>query len=73
MPADRPPGPLAGPAEVMELLGGVSRSRLKQITANPKFPKPYQVLTAGAIWLRSDVEEYIRKHRPHQRQVDDGP
>ncbi|SCE88860.1 transcriptional regulator, AlpA family [Micromonospora haikouensis] len=42
---------------------GVGRSRLRQIIAHPKFPPPFQTLQGGSVWLRSDVEAYIRDHR----------
>jgi len=56
------PGPLAGPGEIIDMLG-VSRSRFRQIILQPYFPRPFQILQAGAIWLRSDVEAYIRDYR----------
>lgn len=56
------PGPLVGPAEMLTMLG-VGRSRLRQITAHPKFPRPFQKLQGGSVWLRSDVEAYIRDYR----------
>ncbi|OWV05071.1 hypothetical protein B5D80_18660 [Micromonospora wenchangensis] len=56
------PGPLVGPAEMMAMLG-VGRSRLRQIVVHPKFPRPFQTLQGGSVWLRSDVEAYIRDHR----------
>ncbi|GHJ08851.1 hypothetical protein TPA0907_32180 [Micromonospora humidisoli] len=42
---------------------GVGRSRLRQIVVHPKFPRPFQTLQGGSVWLRSDVEAYIRDHR----------
>ncbi|MFI9640809.1 helix-turn-helix transcriptional regulator [Micromonospora sp. NPDC051925] len=56
------PGPLVGAAEIQQMLG-VSRSRFRQIILLPKFPAPFQKLIGGAVWLRSDVEAYIRDHR----------
>lgn len=56
------PGPLVGPAEIQELLG-VGRSRFRQIVMHPAFPRPFQTLQAGSVWLRSEVEAYIRDHR----------
>ena len=61
------PGPLVGPAEIQAMLGGVSRSRFRQIALmNPAFPQPFQTLIAGSVWLRADVERFIAEHRPHQ-------
>ncbi|WP_320068228.1 hypothetical protein [Micromonospora sp. RTGN7] len=56
------PGPLVGPGEIMTLLG-VGRSRFRQITVQPHFPRPFQTLQAGSVWLRSAVEAYIRDYR----------
>ncbi len=55
--------------EILAMLG-VGRSRFRQIAAHPNFPQPYQVLSVGKIWLRADVEEYIRQYR-QPRQADD--
>ena len=63
---------LVGAGEVRAMLG-VSKQRASQITRSKSFPDPVQTLIQGPIWLRSDVEEWIRKHRPHlnQDQADD--
>lgn len=42
---------------------GVGRSRFRQIREHPAFPEPYQTLSVGSIWLKADVEKYIREHR----------
>ncbi|MBQ1017746.1 hypothetical protein KBX71_07665 [Micromonospora sp. D93] len=59
---DRGPGELVAAGEILQMLG-VGRSRFRMIQLSPKFPRPYQVLSVGQIWLRRDVEEYIRLHR----------
>ncbi|MEH0935236.1 helix-turn-helix transcriptional regulator [Micromonospora psammae] len=64
------PGPLVGPAEIMDMLG-VSRSRFRQIAMQPHFPRPFQTLQAGSVWLRSEVEAYIRDHRRPRPPADD--
>ncbi|MFI7076476.1 MULTISPECIES: helix-turn-helix transcriptional regulator [unclassified Micromonospora] len=69
MGKDRGPGPLVAAGEILAMLG-VGRSRFRQIAAHPNFPQPYQVLSVGKIWLRADVEEYIRQYR-QPRQTDD--
>ncbi|NBE80747.1 helix-turn-helix transcriptional regulator [Micromonospora rubida] len=56
------PGPLVGAAEIQQMLR-VSRSRFRQIILLPKFPAPFQKLIGGSVWLRSDVEAYIRDYR----------
>ena len=57
------PGPLVGPHELQELLG-VGRSRMRQIIRYPTFPAPFQRLHGTTVWLRSDVEHWIRENRP---------
>ncbi|MGW4293392.1 helix-turn-helix transcriptional regulator [Micromonospora chersina] len=64
------PGPLVGPAEIMDMLG-VSRSRFRQIVMHPRFPRPFQTLQAGSVWLRSDVERYIAEYRQPRPTADD--
>lgn len=56
------PGPLVGAAEIQQMMG-VSRSRFRQIILLPRFPAPFQKLIGGSVWLRSDVEAYIRDYR----------
>jgi hypothetical protein len=53
-----------GIAEIRDMLGGVSRARASVIASRRDFPAPYQVLRMGQIWRRTDVEKYIRAHRP---------
>jgi prophage regulatory protein len=53
-----------GIAEIRDMLGGVSRARASVIASRRDFPPPYQVLRMGQIWRRTDVEKYIRAHRP---------
>lgn len=43
----------------------MSRERVRQIVAKPNFPAPYDKLAMGSVWLISEVEEWIRKYRPH--------
>ncbi|GAB3951619.1 helix-turn-helix transcriptional regulator [Micromonospora vulcania] len=64
------PGPLVAAGEILEMLG-VGRSRFRQIQMHPKFPRPYQVLTVGSIWLRADIEKYIREHRQPRPPADE--
>ena len=46
---------LVGAAEIAELLGGLSRQRVSQLTAADDFPSPLQKLRMGAVWRYSDV------------------
>ena len=59
-----------GPHEIAELLG-VSRQRFQQLTRYPTFPKPYQVLRAAKIWLRADIEAWIKQHRAPRADAED--
>lgn len=64
MSAQRPTFRLMGSAEIGRRLGGVSRTRVYQITQRRNFPEPYAALEMGNVWLASDVEAWIREHRP---------
>ena len=53
---------LVGVAEIADLLG-VSRQRVHAIIrAYDDFPDPVAELSAGRIWLRSDVDDWIVRH-----------
>ncbi|MFF5214807.1 helix-turn-helix transcriptional regulator [Micromonospora sp. NPDC000442] len=64
------PGPLVGPGEIQQMLG-VGRSRFRQLAMYPTFPKPFQVLMAGAVWLRSDIEAWIAQYRQPRPPADE--
>jgi predicted DNA-binding transcriptional regulator AlpA len=54
---------LVGLTEIAEMFG-VSRQRVDQIVrADPTFPEPVAVITAGRIWRRSAVERWARRSR----------
>lgn len=53
-----------GSAEIGRRLGGLSRTRVYQITQRRTFPAPVAELEMGNVWLATDVEDWIRKHRP---------
>lgn len=55
---------LVGAHEIRGMLGGVSKQRAYQITSRPDFPRPIAELGQGKVWRASDVERWIRKHRP---------
>lgn len=55
---------LVGAAEIRDMLGGISRQRVNIITQSKGFPDPVATLRMGSVWLRADVERWIRKHRP---------
>ncbi|TDB78703.1 hypothetical protein [Micromonospora sp. KC721] len=55
---------LVGVAEIRVMLGNVSRQRASVVANQRNFPEPIAVLAMGKVWLRSDVEAWIREHRP---------
>ena len=64
------PGELVAAGEILKMLG-VGRSRFREIRRHPAFPAPYLELSVGAVWLKRDVERYIREHRPPRPADDD--
>lgn len=55
---------LVGVAEIAEILG-VSRQRVHAISkTHDDFPAPVAELSAGRIWLRKDIESWVRQTRP---------
>ncbi|GAB3984799.1 hypothetical protein GCM10027615_73220 [Plantactinospora veratri] len=55
---------LVGVAEIRDMLGGnLSRQRVHVITSHRDFPAPIQKLRMGNVWLRRDVEEWIKARR----------
>jgi prophage regulatory protein len=55
---------LVGAAEIRIMLGNVSRQRVNVVTNHKNFPDPVANLIMGKVWRRSDVEAWIKKHRP---------
>ena len=43
------------------MLGGISRQRVHELAARPDFPQPVARLSAGMIWRRADVEDWMRR------------
>jgi predicted DNA-binding transcriptional regulator AlpA len=60
-------------SDIAEMLGGVSRTRATEIVRRSTFPQPVDTVASGKVrvWRRSDVEAWIREHRPHQRADED--
>ena len=52
-----------GPAEIQDRLG-VSRQRAYIIIGRKDFPDPWVVLSMGKVWRSTDVERWIKQHRP---------
>jgi prophage regulatory protein len=58
---------LVGVTEVRQMLG-VSRQRVHQIIQDhPEFPEPVAELASGRIWLRRDVQEWLRRSGRRQQ------
>jgi len=51
-------------SEIRAMLGNVSRQRASVIANQRNFPEPIAVLAMGKVWRKSDVEKWIREHRP---------
>lgn len=54
-------GRLVGRAEI-ETMFGVGKTQAQNITREPDFPTPFDVLTAGTFWLRDEVVAWGREH-----------
>ncbi len=64
MPSRPAPPDLVGGAEIAELLGGLSRQRVSQLTAQDGFPAPALRLRMGTLWWADDVRKWAAEHRP---------
>ena len=53
---------LVGPAEIGEMLGGLSRQRVYQLTRSPSFPAPAASLSIGKVWRYDDVATWATEH-----------
>lgn len=54
-------GRLVGRAEI-EKMFGVGKTQAQNITREHDFPQPFDVLIAGAFWLRADVVAWGLEH-----------
>ena len=52
-----------GPEEIRERLG-VSRQRAYIVINRRDFPEPWRELAMGKVWKSTDVEAWIKAHRP---------
>lgn len=52
-----------GAAEIMQRLR-IGETRLKHYLALPSWPATYDELVMGRVWLTTDVEAWVREHRP---------
>lgn len=56
---------LVGAAEIALLLGGISRTRVTQITSRADFPTPVAVLAMGKVWRHDHVVKWAQsRDRP---------
>ncbi|MBU8859825.1 MULTISPECIES: hypothetical protein [unclassified Micromonospora] len=55
---------LVGAAEIRVMLGGISKQRVYVITSHRNFPEPVADLVQGKVWLKSDVQKWIKENRP---------
>jgi prophage regulatory protein len=63
------PGPdVAGPGEVLTLLGGISRERLRQLRQRPDFPAPRE-LEIGMVWDRGEILAWQRARMDPRRRA----
>lgn len=58
-----------GPEEIRDRLG-VSRQRAYILIGRRDFPEPWRELAMGKVWRSTDVEAWIREHRPHLDEPD---
>jgi prophage regulatory protein len=58
-----------GPDEIRTRLG-VSRQRAYIIMGRRDFPEPWRELAMGKVWRSTDVETWIRQHRPELAEED---
>jgi prophage regulatory protein len=52
---------LVGAAEIGQMLGGISRQRVYQLTAKDDFPAPLEILSTGKVWAYEDVKAYAQR------------
>lgn len=58
-----------GPEEIRERLG-VSRQRAYIVINRRDFPEPWRELAMGKVWKSTDVEAWIKVHRPEIAESD---
>jgi len=64
VPSRREPPDLVGAAEIAEMLGGLSRQRVTQLTRHEHFPAPALRLRMGTLWWADDIRKFAADHRP---------
>ena len=53
---------MVGLAEIRHMLGGISRQRAFQLTAEDDFPPPEATLAMGKVWRRDKVRDWAVRH-----------
>ena len=53
--------PVVGAAEIAEMLGGLSRQRVSQLTTDEEFPAPIARLAMGSVWRYDDVKAWAER------------
>ena len=59
--------PLVGVQEVRKMLGGVSKQYVHELIDQEKII-PVQTLACGRIFLKSDIEDFIKKRKDKLKQ-----
>jgi len=54
---------VVGAHEIRDLVKGLSRQRVYQLTRRSDFPRPVAELAQGKVWLADEVQEWIVDHR----------
>lgn len=57
------PKELASLAEIAEMLG-VTKRTVQRYAARVDFPQPIDVLAAGRVWRRADIEAWAKANLP---------
>ena len=57
------PDQLAGVSEIAELLGVPKRTAARYVDRED-FPKPFDTLATGRVWLRVDVDTWAKSYLP---------
>jgi predicted DNA-binding transcriptional regulator AlpA len=53
---------LVGAAEIAQMLGGLSRQRVSQLTSAADFPEPLERLRMGSVWRYTDVLAWAKRN-----------
>ena len=54
---------LVGATEIRDLMHGISRQRVYQLTKHKDFPEPAASLAQGKVWLADEVETWLAQRR----------